>query len=368
VTFTAVVQPNSAPGTVTFYDNGFQIGTGTLASGQATYTTAALTVGAHPITAGYAATTNYLGSTSTSITQTVANTTATFTPASGPVGTVITVSGVGWAMSDTISGVSIGGTGVSVNLTVDNTGNLSGTITVPSLTPGLKDISIIGTATGTKTFLGVFKVTTVPSLTLIGTKSSTSSSNNIAVNVTTNVSVSNTIIVSIAMDPSSATVTVGDTHNTYSKDADVTNGSGTNGVRTLVFSAPVSIALNSTDTITVSFSATVASKAVSIYYVTGLVLPKDQSATATGSSISPLSGNTATTTQDYELVFGAIGYENNSAFTAGTGFTALTKIAAGTNLTIQPEWRIVTLKNAYAASGTITSGRWAALVVTYKTQ
>jgi hypothetical protein len=170
------------------------------------------------------------------------------------------------------------------------------------------------------------------------------------------------------MDPSSATVTAADTHNTYSKDADVTNGSGTSGVRTLVFSAPVSIALNSTDTITVSFSANITSKAVSIYYVTGLVLPEDQSATATGTSISPLSANTATTTQDYELLFGAIGYENNSGFTAGTGFTALTKIAAGSALTIQPEWRIVTSKSTYAAGGTITSTKWAALVVTYKTQ
>ena len=370
VTFTAVVSPTSAPGTVTFYDNGSQIGPGTLlASGQATYTTAALSVGAHPITAGYAATTNYFGSTSTSVTQTVTATTATFTPASGPVGTVITVSGVGWAMSDTISGVSIGGTAVnSVGFTVDSTGNLSGTITVPSLTPGLQDISITGMATGNKIFVGVFKVTTVPSVIIIGTKSSTTSSKNITVNVTANVSLGNTIIVSIAMDPSSATVTVGDTHNTYSTDADVTNGSSTYGIRTLVFSAPVSIVLNSTDTITVSFSANVTSKAVSIYYVTGLVLPEDQSATATGSSSSPLSGNTATITQDYELIFGAIGYENNSVFTAGTGFTALTKIAAGSNLTIQPEWRIVTSKMTYAASGTITSAKWAAAVVTYKTQ
>jgi hypothetical protein len=68
------------------------------------------------------------------------------------------------------------------------------------------------------------------------------------------------------------------------------------------------------------------------------------------------------------LIFGAIGYENNSVFTAGTGFTALTKIAAGSNLTIQPEWRIVTSKMTYAASGTITSAKWAAAVVTYKTQ
>ena len=71
VTFTATVTPTSATGTVTFYDNGGQIGTGSLSSGTATFSTSPLLVGSHPITASYGGNSNYNGSTSTSLTQTV---------------------------------------------------------------------------------------------------------------------------------------------------------------------------------------------------------------------------------------------------------------------------------------------------------
>src|SRR5262249_19237359 len=54
------------------------------------------------------------------------------------------------------------------------------------------------------------------------------------------VAVNNTLLVTIAMDPNAGTVSVADSKgNTFTKDADVTNGSGTSGVRTLIFSAPV---------------------------------------------------------------------------------------------------------------------------------
>jgi len=58
-----------------------------------------------------------------------------------------------------------------------------------------------------------------------------------------NVAAGNTVFVTVAMDPDTQTVTVSDTGsggtNIYTKDADVTAGTGTNGIRTLVFSALV---------------------------------------------------------------------------------------------------------------------------------
>jgi uncharacterized repeat protein (TIGR01451 family) len=76
VTITATVSA-TAPGagtptgTVNFFDGATNIGTGTLAAGVATLSTSSLSVGAHSITAVYAGDTNFTGSTSPILTQTV---------------------------------------------------------------------------------------------------------------------------------------------------------------------------------------------------------------------------------------------------------------------------------------------------------
>src|SRR5205085_10067080 len=103
--------------------------------------------------------------------------------------------------------------------------------------------------------------------------------------------------------------------NTYTKDADVTNVSLPTGVRTLVFSAPVTHALSG-GTITVTFpSPTPFDKAVTVFYFNGIASPSpaDQVQTATGNSALPNSGNTPTTTQADELLIGAIGFNNRTA-------------------------------------------------------
>jgi Bacterial Ig-like domain (group 3)/Right handed beta helix region len=83
VTFTATVSPNATgagtpTGTVTFMDGAITLGTVTLnaVSGidQASFTTSALGAGAHSITAVYGADTNFIGSTSSVLSQTVATT------------------------------------------------------------------------------------------------------------------------------------------------------------------------------------------------------------------------------------------------------------------------------------------------------
>jgi len=78
VTFTATVESGSLPvttisgETVNFSDGATTLGTGTLnASGQATFSTSSLSIGAHSITAAYGGDSNFTGSTSSPLTQNV---------------------------------------------------------------------------------------------------------------------------------------------------------------------------------------------------------------------------------------------------------------------------------------------------------
>jgi outer membrane autotransporter protein len=73
VTFTATVGSGGGTpaGTVTFLDGGHPIGTGVLAAGVATFTTASLTIGEHFITADYGGATGFLASTSATLNQAV---------------------------------------------------------------------------------------------------------------------------------------------------------------------------------------------------------------------------------------------------------------------------------------------------------
>ncbi len=192
------------------------------------------------------------------------------------------------------------------------------------------------------------------------------------------VAAGNTVLVSFAMDPVSGTVSVADSRgNTYTDDADImngTSGSGT-GVRTVVLSAPVTTALVSGDTITITFPS-VGSKAVSIYSVNDLISASrvDKTATGTGNSSSPSSGATAATTHANELLIGAVGSESkisSTTMTAGSSFTLLNNASAdtgnsSTSITVFPEYRIVSATGAQTAGGSLlSSDRWAAGIATY---
>jgi len=94
VTFTATI--SSGPtGTVTFYDRGTLIGTGTISGTTATFTTSSLTVGVHTITAGWPGNTNYAAVTSRAISQAINNsaitTTLVISPGSVTAGTAVTL-------------------------------------------------------------------------------------------------------------------------------------------------------------------------------------------------------------------------------------------------------------------------------------
>ena len=71
VAFTATVAGSSPTGTVTFFDGATQIGTGTVSSGKATFTTSSLAIGSHSITAKYSGDANNVASISAALTQTV---------------------------------------------------------------------------------------------------------------------------------------------------------------------------------------------------------------------------------------------------------------------------------------------------------
>lgn len=95
--------------------------------------------------------------------------TATFTPGSGPVGASIAVAGTGWTASETISGVTVGGVTATHTLHIDGSGNLSGAITIPSVTGGAQSLVITGATSGPQPF--TFTVATLSATTTALTSS-----------------------------------------------------------------------------------------------------------------------------------------------------------------------------------------------------
>ena len=77
--------------------------------------------------------------------------TAKFTPNSGEITNIIAVTGSGWSVGETISSVTIGGVAAENTLIVDDTGALTGSLTVPGLQNGSWNVIITGSVTGAVT-------------------------------------------------------------------------------------------------------------------------------------------------------------------------------------------------------------------------
>jgi hypothetical protein len=134
VTFTATI--SSGPtGTITFYDSGTSIGTGTISGTTATFTTTTLAVGTHAITAGWAGNTNYSAVKSSAITQTVSKVTPTLSVASSS-----TPSTYGGSVTFTAA-ISSGPTGT---VTFYDSGTSIGTGTISGTTETLTTTSLSG--------------------------------------------------------------------------------------------------------------------------------------------------------------------------------------------------------------------------------
>lgn len=215
----------------------------------------------------------------------------------------------------------------------------------------------------------------------IGTASAKLVSPNTAITVTvpiTGVTTGNSIILMLTLGvittttgPVSATDSKG---NTYTADADIQH-SESGRLRTVIFSAHNVTALVSGDLITITHPLAF-EKAVSANEFSGLLGPSplDQTAAAIGNSASPNSGATATTAQADELLIGALGVEGfaTETFTPGAGYTLLPRAGTlggsqATNVTINPEFRIVSATGSYVADGTNSaSARWAAAIASYR--
>ncbi len=191
---------------------------------------------------------------------------------------------------------------------------------------------------------------------------------------TVTVTGTNSIIVAFAMDPASGTVSCADSaSNTYTKDVDISNGSSTSGVRTVIFSAHNVTALSS-GSITVTHP-TATARAMAIMEASGIAASYalDKTNSGTGTGTSPSSG-TASIGYANELQIGAIGVEGPSGdtFTKGANWTTVQRLgttgslAAG-NITINQEYVIVSSHVSYTADGTMgTSRLWAAAIATYR--
>jgi hypothetical protein len=212
VTFTATVSPSAATGTVTFKDNGTQIGTGTLSSGIATYTTTTLSVATHPITAAYGGDNNYNTSTSSTLNQVVnkANTTTSLGSSLNPSSYGTSVTFTSNVTPSTASGtVTFKDNGVQIG-----TGTLSG-----------------GTATYTTSTLSIATHPITASYGGDGNDNTSTSStvNQVVNNLTTTVLTSSlnpsifgsNVTFTATVSPSAATGTI-----TF-KDASTTIGTGT---------------------------------------------------------------------------------------------------------------------------------------------
>ncbi len=127
VTFTARVSPTPAgngipTGTVTFIDGTVSLGTSTLSvvnsTLEATFTTSSLAIGSHSITASYSGDSNFLSSTSLSVTQTVGNTTST------GIASSLNPSVVGQSVTFTATVTGSGGTPTGTVTFFDGTASL----------------------------------------------------------------------------------------------------------------------------------------------------------------------------------------------------------------------------------------------------
>jgi CSLREA domain-containing protein len=135
VTFNATVSVTSPgqgtpAGTVTFWDASTSLGTGTLSGGVATFSTSALSVGTHPITATYAPTAAFAGSTSPGMTETI-NSTGTAVALNSSQNPSVLGQSVGLTATVTASGgitpagtvqFQVGGSNFGSPVTLDGTG------------------------------------------------------------------------------------------------------------------------------------------------------------------------------------------------------------------------------------------------------
>jgi hypothetical protein len=159
--------------------------------------------------------------------------------------------------------------------------------------------------------------------------------------------------------------------NVYTQDVRFDNT--TKNANLFLFSADITTALTTSDTITATYDTTRGHRNAFACQISGLatgVSDFDQKSTAVGTSLSWTSNSTPTTTQADELIIGACMNNGSGAPTSTPtgGNTELFDQTDGGACELTVVYQIVTTTGAYAASGTWSTGtpENAALVGTYK--
>jgi hypothetical protein len=205
----------------------------------------------------------------------------------------------------------------------------------------------------------------------------TSAGTTLQITTISGTTVGDTFLIAFCMDGATGTVSCTDnagTPNTYVVDVDKAAASpGSGNVRTCIFRAYIANVTGLT-TITITHPSVAVRTAV-ITEFAGILQtsPLDKSASAvTASTTAASSGATAATTQADEVIFGAIGYEDNTAVTNTTGSSpAMTYISeehttgggAASNNGVTAQYVLQTATGAHTAAATLGASTDAASCV-----
>ena len=200
--------------------------------------------------------------------------------------------------------------------------------------------------------------------TMVQSKAGSAASNTCTVTFDSPTTSGNLIIVCVDSYPSAApTYTVTDNKSNTSASA-VYRTQDTSRIQISYFA---NIAGGASHSVTVQSTRSDGRLRVHLQEWSGLATssPLDKTASATGYSSSPSSGNTATTAQNDEAL---IGFAATSAdvrnFTAGSGYTEVNEIDVVE--TSSDEYRIVTSTGDYAATFTLSAtDSWRCLIATF---
>jgi len=200
VAFTTNVSPSSATGTVTFLDGTSTLGTGTLGGGKATFSTSGLSTGSHLITAKYGSDSNYNGSTSVTLSQTVngkTDTTITLKSSPLPGGVALTATVSPSSATGTVTFLDSDGASCTTGcLLIGSAALNNGTAALTgSLPVGVH--SVVALYNGN----GIYNSSTSTGITLNGTSTTITSSLNPSVS-------GQAVTFTVTVSPSSATGTV----------------------------------------------------------------------------------------------------------------------------------------------------------------
>lgn len=197
----------------------------------------------------------------------------------------------------------------------------------------------------------------------------------------------NTYLIAFAMDSAAGTISATDNAtvpNTYTVDKDLNPGGSATTVRMAIIRANL-VTVTSLTTVTITLPSVTAKAAVVVEFAgPDLITPLDVTNSNSATSGTAATSNaTGTTAQADEVIFGAIGREDDRTNTpfarTGTGMTpdqtfinsgatavGTTGGGAASNISVEALWAIQTATSTQTADDTVTSGDWTALVATYK--